>query len=190
MSAQEASAPAALCDLSEPAQALLKVEPQAPRFFKSLIDGELFDDALQFSAACLAGPDRIWWGLLCVWEALRPVTSRDEEMLLEMMVAYLVSPQDERRWQIRTQSRLKGISPLLKMLAQALFHSGESVTPADAPPLKPKPQTPITLVSTAVKAAATACRSRRGVDVRPEFLRLAMEVSRGQHSPNAAVIAN
>ncbi|UUO06643.1 hypothetical protein M4951_25280 [Blastopirellula sp. J2-11] len=182
MSNQEATAPAALCELSELAQQLLEREPQAPRFFKALVDSELYDDALQFAAACLAAPDRVWWGLLCIWESLRPVAHPDEELLLENIVAYLRAPQEDLRWRIRAYSRTKGISPPLKMLAQALFHSGESITPANGPQLKPKPQVPVALISTAAKSAATLCRSRGGVDMRPEFLRLAMEVSRGQHS--------
>ncbi|EAQ82356.1 DUF6931 family protein [Blastopirellula marina] len=182
MSNQEAAAPAAFCDLSEPAQALLKQEPQGPRFFKSLMDGELYDDALQFAAACLAGPDRIWWGVLCVWESLRPVAHPDDEELLERIVTYLQKPQDELRWQIRRQSHTRGISPTLKMLAEALFHSGDSITPPDGPQLKPNPCVPVALVSTAAKSAATICRMQRGIDMRPEFLRLAMEVSQGKQS--------
>ncbi|TWT38378.1 DUF6931 family protein [Blastopirellula retiformator] len=182
MTGKEASQAAALCDLSEPAQKLLAQEPESARFFKALVDGEMHDDALQFASACLAPMDRLWWGVLCVWESLRPDVNDDDDLLLQMMVGYLREPNEDLRWKCRTMSKRKEVSPHLKMLAHALFHSGESVTPPGGPQLKPSLKVPIALIATAVRSAATACGQKAKTSMKPEFLRLAMEVSRGQHN--------
>lgn len=186
MSGNDASKPAALCDLSDPARQLLAKEPDGAKYFKALVDAQMFDDALQFAAACLAPMDRVWWGVLCVWESLRPVVAPDDDMMLQMLVGYLREPSEPRRWQCRAMSKRKEVSAPLKMMAHALFHSGESITPPGGPQLKPNPKVPVAMIATAVKAAATACGMKTKVDAKPEFLRLAMEVSRGQHKWTAA----
>ncbi|MCC9606834.1 hypothetical protein LOC68_15880 [Blastopirellula sp. JC732] len=189
MTGKEASQAASLCDLSEDAQKLLAKEPDSARFFKALVDGEMHDDALLFAAACLAPMDRIWWGVMCVWESLRPDVNDDDDLLLQMLVGYLREPNEDLRWKCRTMAKRKEVSPQLKMLAHALFHSGESVTPAGGPKLKPSPKVPVALIATAIKSAATACGQKKKVGMKPEFLRLAMEVSRGQHNWATAAAA-
>jgi hypothetical protein len=126
---------AAVADLGDEAQGVLRPETGAERFVRDLAKAELFPDALKVLAHALGGRQCIGWSLACL-EALHPATPK-EAIAIEAVEKWLAEPNDTNRRATQGAAEEAKLSTPAGCIAMAAFFTEGSVAPkgaSDVPP--------------------------------------------------------
>ncbi len=130
-----ASEVAAVAELSEEAQNVLRPAASAAAFVKDLAGAGLFPDALKVLAHALGGRQCIAWSLACLGE-LKPSTPK-QELAITAVEKWLAEPNDDNRRAVQDAARQAKISTPAGCIAQAVFFSEGSIAPKGANEVPP-----------------------------------------------------
>ncbi|MGE3804452.1 MAG: hypothetical protein AB7K24_07250 [Gemmataceae bacterium] len=164
--------------LSEEAQPLLSEGMQAHDFFRALLDNQQYRDALNFMAYLLPKREAIWWGCLCLWEVMRPEPASESAEVIDAVVRWLATPEEELRREIQSSARAAGgAGTSAGSLGLAAFWSEGSMSRPNLPEVKPDPLLTHRMIASAVTAGARLKKPREEQELR--FLGLAADVFNG-----------
>ncbi len=142
--------------LSEGAKKLLAPELGPSRFVNLLESRELFKDAVQFLSHGLPIEIAVKWACACSRELLPPALLDKSKEALESVEAWLYSPDDAARWRARRAADESDMSSPVDFVAMAVFLSGGSVTPPEAPITAPPPFVASKMVAGSIQLAVLA----------------------------------
>lgn len=123
--------------LSKPAAALLTAEHTPSEFAITLLEHRHFNDAIRFIAHALTARDGIWWGCQCARRSVTSETTPEEEAALAAAERWVTEMSDESRRSAFVAANAAGIGTAAGSVALAVFYSGGSLAPPDAPPVAP-----------------------------------------------------
>ncbi|CAN5669951.1 hypothetical protein BH23GEM7_BH23GEM7_12010 [soil metagenome] len=129
-----------LCDvaeLEEEARALLG-DREAPRdFIAALVDQERYADAIRLLAHALPKREAIWWA----WTSARQVLDGDPPLniraALDATERWIRQPSEETRRPMLRIAEEADLGTPAGCAALAVFLSGGSIAPPEAPPVEP-----------------------------------------------------
>ena len=121
--------------LSEPARKSLSPAMTPGLFLGELLHGGHVQDAILFMAASMPPRERLWWGTLCVWHALK---QRDEAnpghhayAALKVVVALIEKPSEETATAVRDVFRHTEPKHPVYSLLQAATATGPPRNPPE-----------------------------------------------------------
>jgi hypothetical protein len=137
---EDRSETAAICTrfrLTKPAAALLRTELLPTEFAATLLEHGQHADAIRFTAHALAARDGIWWACQCARQSMGAETTPEEETALAAAERWVTELSDETRRTAFVAANAAGIGTAAGSAALAVFYTGGSLTPPDAPPVAP-----------------------------------------------------
>lgn len=124
--------------LSAEATAILRPGMPAREFALRLTEAGLARDVIQFAAYVMPPRPAVWWGLLCVWDDIRPEPTPEEQAALTAALRWVQDPVEERRRGAYAPGKAVATTPA-GQLALASFWSSGSMAPPEAPEVKAPP---------------------------------------------------
>jgi hypothetical protein len=174
-----ASDVAARFELSDDARALLVPDAKPAEFFALLSRHELYRDAFNFAAHYLPKRQSIWWGCLCAWELFRDEVPPSEERPIRAVVDWIREPSEQHRRAALAEARAPKTGPIGGALAMAVFAAEGSLSPPEAPEVKPSDDQSANFVAAAVIIAGQMAPRKHRRDYQHHFLELAVDLSQG-----------
>ena len=175
--------PADLCetceiDLDDAAAALLAGEPTASEFLRSLIEAELFEDAINYLAHGLPRREAVWWGCQCVRET--PVAKGGaDEKAVAAAEAWVYGPDEEHRKVADKAAEAAGLRSPAGLVAQAVGWSGGSLAPEGLDEVPPPEHLTGRMVAAAVIVAANRLDPTKLEQTYQRFLTRGIEIAMG-----------
>jgi hypothetical protein len=165
--------------LSEPALALLTPAQTPRQYFDALAAvPALADDAIRFLAAALPKREAVWWGVLCVTDAI-PKPAAEGAKAVAAAEAWVREPSEANRRTAEGAATVAGYGTPAGSLAAGAFWSGGSITPANLPPVPPKDELTGVAVSGAVLLASIVA-APAPEPAKARFLALGADVASGR----------
>jgi hypothetical protein len=141
-------------DFDDETRSLLRPEMTPRGFLDLLTKEERYPAAVQFLSRALPKPEAIWWGLLCVREAVGKDPSPRVRAALEGVERWVSNPSEENRRATMPLGEAAGLATPAGSLAMATFVSGGSLGPENVAPVPPPEELTSRLVGAAVMIAA------------------------------------
>jgi hypothetical protein len=166
--------------LSEAALKLLAPALTPRQFFDALaVVPALADDAIRFLAAALPKREAVWWGVLCVKDALpKPVEPAAAKAVASAEV-WARDPSEANRRAAEAAANAAGYGTAAGSLAAAAFWSGGSLNPPHLPPVPPKAELTGVAVAGAVLLASAAAPAGPA-PAKANFVALGAQVASGR----------
>jgi hypothetical protein len=174
------SALCTLAEVSEDAAALLATTPAEPpqrAFVASLVERELFADAIAFLAHALPRREAVWWAWVCARKASGPTPPPNIQAALDATERWIVQPTEDHRRQAIAFGEQADFGTPAGCAALSAFFSGGSLSPADAPPVPPGEFMTAKAVAGSVTMAAVVTEPEKAPEKFREYVRLALEVA-------------
>jgi hypothetical protein len=174
---------AALCaaaEVSEDAAALLAestAEPAQRVFVASLVERQLFADAVAFLAHALPRREAVWWAWVCARKASGPKPPPKIQAALDATERWIVQPTDENRRQAMLLGEAADFGTPAGAAALGAFFTSGSLAPPEAPPVPPGEFMTAKAVCGSVILAAVATEPEKAPGKFQEYVRLALEVA-------------
>ncbi|MFK0573524.1 DUF6931 family protein [Endozoicomonas sp.] len=144
----------------------------------SLLKDDHFGSAVSFLSHCLKKDFAIAWGYACLIHV--PVSWSQQEMdVLGNIKSWLREPTDKHRRFHEKNLHSLGVKSPVAWLGQALFWSGGSITPEDAPDVSPSPGLLGQAISGAVQLAGLVEDGSHSSKLYPRFINLGIRVVEG-----------
>lgn len=124
--------------LDPPAQALLTDKQSVREFFELLVAKEHFHDATRFLGQALPKREAVWWSTLCVRAYLEKKLTPGDRAAVESAEKWAADPTEEHRRSAEKAAEATRHETAASWCAAATFWSGDSISPADMPPVPPK----------------------------------------------------
>jgi hypothetical protein len=167
---------AALAKLSDEAKALLRDDLSPSRYVDLLENEKLFKDAVFFLGYGLPPSIGIRWGCRCCRELLTPEQIEKTKPSLEAAEAWVESPSDEARRAARDAAEKDGIKSPADFLGMAVFFSGGSVTPPNAPEAPPPPYVAQKMTASSIQIAVLTNTPEKAGERYKKALQISREV--------------
>jgi hypothetical protein len=126
-----------IANLSDGARALVQEDSTAPGYLDLLEKQELFQDGIRFLAYRLATDAGVKWASTCVRELKSPELREQKDEPLEAADHWLKTPGDQTRWAAKEAADKAKTTGPGNLVALAVFLSGGSVAPPEAPATMP-----------------------------------------------------
>ncbi|MCF6345432.1 MAG: hypothetical protein L3J00_03060 [Thiomicrorhabdus sp.] len=170
-------------DPSEKSLSLLHAEHSPAEFLNTLIDQELYDDAVTFLAHALPVREAIWWSYLCSKEHF------DQENALYQQGAlatenWVKNPTEENRRDAENWAEAGKYNTVTSWTAAAVFWSGGSIAPEGQPVMEP----PLHLYAHAISGAIVMSANHNMPAVTEvtqryqRYLKLGIDIANGENS--------
>ena len=170
------------CPLSDEGRALLGAKLTPARYVASLIAEKMYADAIRFTAFNLTKREAIWWGALCLWNAIRPESPRatpaPTAAVFRALIAWLQDPSEPNRRAVESAADEAGANTPQGQLAMAAFVSEGSISRPDLPEVLADPWLTARYVSGVVLTAAQTRKPPNRADLQRSFLVLAGDLSK------------
>ncbi len=157
----------------------LRANPTADGAARKLIDEKAVDAAIELLAHALPRREAVWWAATCVRERLPEPAPAVELRLLAGAEDWVRKPSDEQRRAVFELARAEGMGTPAGLVASAVFFSGDTLGPADRPPVPPAGNLVGTMVVNAVRIAATRLAAQEGPQWLAEFLTVGIDIASG-----------
>ena len=128
-----------ISNLSEGARELVREDSTPATYVDSLEKQELFQDAIRFQAHHLATDAGVKWACACARELQPPDRKDKKNESLEAADRWLQAPGDATRWTAKEAAEKGGMESPGDLAAMAVFLSGGSITPPEAPETQAPP---------------------------------------------------
>jgi hypothetical protein len=166
--------------LSDAAIKLLTPTHTPRQFFDALAAvPALADDAIRFLAAALPKREAVWWGVLCVKDALPKPTDPVAAKAVATAEAWAKEPSETNRRAAEAAANGAGYGTAAGSLAAAAFWSGGSLNPPHLPPVPPKAELTGVAVAGAVLLASAAAPASPA-PAKAKFVALGADVASGK----------
>lgn len=168
--------------LSEPATKLLAPDMKPRQFFDALAAAPaLADDAIRFLAAALPKREAVWWGVLCVKDAI-PKPPPEAGKAIAAAESWVKDQSEANRRAAEAAAELAGYGTPAGCLAAAAFWSGGSLAPPHLAAVPPKDELTGTAVAGALLLASIASPAGPAA-AKAKFLALGADVTSGKLKP-------
>jgi hypothetical protein len=172
----------ALAPLGPEALSLLQGQQSPADFFNALLEKGLYRDAVRFAAHLMQPAQAVWWGCVCVWEALKPNLAPKPAAALQAALRWVLEPGEPRRREAESAGKSAGVDTPAGALALAAFHTEGSMAPANLPAVAPPPGLAAQTLSAAILLAAAQGPADQKEHRLRQFLSMAIEVSQNWDS--------
>lgn len=176
-------------DLRDDARPLLR-DRQSPReFLDALLGGKKHAAAIDFLVHALPAREAIWWGCLCLQEAIGARLSPPDAEALKAAARWVLDPSEENRRAAQARGEDAGVRAPAGALAMAAGWTGGSLAPPmpatnpkvpPPPPVPPGPFVPARAVSAAIMLVVAKGDPRRFVQTQRSFVELGIGVAEGR----------
>lgn len=174
------SALCAAAEVSEDAAALLSASPAEPpqrAFVATLVERELFNDAISFLAHALPRREAVWWAWVCARKASGQQPAPKIQAALDATERWIVQPTEDNRRQTMHFAKIAEFGNPAGCAALGAFFTGGSLSPAEAPPVPPGEFMTAKAVAGSVTMSAVITEPEKAPEKFQEFVRLALEVA-------------
>lgn len=181
----EAKTAADVCarfELSEPAQALPRDGISPGAFLERLIDERHFHDAVRLLAYALPKREAIWWAARCTRLALATALTPEQLSALETSERWCAQPSEELRRAAWTASEKAQLKNPAGCAALAVFFSGGSLAPPEAPVVPPADDLTPRTVAGAILMAAVIRQPEQAEQKYLQFLEQGRAIASGKDS--------
>lgn len=173
----------ALCEAAEVSEDATKLltattaEPTQRVFVATLVERELFADAIAILAHALPRREAVWWAWVCARKVSGPTPPSKIQAALDATERWIVQPSEENRRQAMQFGEAADFGTPAGAAALSAFFSGGSLSPIDAPPVPPTEFLTAKAVAGSVTMAAVIAEPEKAKEKFTEFVRLALEVA-------------
>ncbi len=123
--------------LTKPAAAAFRPEFLPIEFATTLLAQGQHAEAIRFIAHALTPRDGVWWACQCARQSIGAENTPEEEAALVAAERWVTELSDETRRAAFVAANVAGIGTASGNAALAVFYTGGSLTPPDAPPIIP-----------------------------------------------------
>ncbi|MEX2301087.1 MAG: hypothetical protein WD733_09135 [Bryobacterales bacterium] len=172
----EAKTAAEICaaiELSEPARKLLDQQTPPADYLAKLNEAGMGEDAVRFLAHALPKREAVWWACQCIREAGVDSGEAAKAALLAAAVWASDPSEQNRRAAHAAAEKAQGTPEALTALGA--FLSGGSMTPPEAPEVKPAEDFTPRTVAGAVMLAAVAAEPEKAPQKYRRFIDLGVQ---------------
>jgi len=170
----------AVADLSDGANELLASSggnPPPRAFIMSLVERELFADAVRFIAHALPRREAVWWAWVCARKSAGAAPAPGVSAALEATERWIIQPtEDNRRAAMRCAEAVTFGTPA-GAAALSAFLTGGSLAPPSSSAVPPGEFMTAKAVSGSVTLAAVMTEPQRAAEKFHEFVMLGLEVA-------------
>jgi hypothetical protein len=178
---REANESCVLFSIPTTALNLLEDNPTVGVAFARFVDAGHLAEARRLLAYSMDRRDSIWWAYLCAMEAARhKEITPDQKKGLDLVLAWLLDPNDIRRKQCKEAIRSCKSTSFAGILCFAVWLSGGSISPYAPRPIEPKPHVCGKLCGVVVYLASVYFDAGRWKTYLRHFLETGMLVAQGQ----------
>ncbi|MPY86413.1 MAG: hypothetical protein GEU99_00650 [Luteitalea sp.] len=124
-------------ELGKEARALLRDEHDARGYMAALIETVQLVDAIRFLAHALPVREAIWWAWCCARLSAAEELPANQQAALGATERWIRQPTDEHRRSMLAIAEQAELGSPAGAAALAVFFSGGSITPPDAPEVAP-----------------------------------------------------
>jgi hypothetical protein len=175
-----------MAQLSDQARALLKPAMPVRPYFAALIDAGLVTDALRLFAYALPKREAVWWACLCARQAQPEPPNPADVEIIKASEAWVYRPNDQARRAAMDLAMKTGFDRAAHWPAAAVFWSGGSIAPPEAPPVEPAESLTGNAVVGAVLLALVQPEAGAAEQKRRRFLAQALDIADGGDGRKAA----
>lgn len=168
------------CEISEPARTLTQVGVSPAAYLEKLINERHFADAIRFLAYSLPKREAIWWATRCARLASATALPADQQAALQVAERWCVSPSEELRRSAMAASEKAQLKTPAGCAALAVFFSGGSLAPPNAPVVPPADDLTPRTVAGAVLMAAVVNEPEKAEQKYQRFLEQGINVASGK----------
>lgn len=179
----EAKTAAEVCarfELSEPAKKLPRDGLSPGAFLERLIAERHTHDAVRFLAYALPKREAVWWATRCARLAGGPVLPPEQQAALETTERWCAGPSEELRRAAMAASEKAELKSPAGCAALAVFFSGGSLGPPDAPVVPPADDLTARTVTGAVLMAAVVNEPEKAEQKYQRFLEQGLALASGK----------
>jgi hypothetical protein len=126
-----------IAELGDDAKALVPSARGLAEFVRTLVERELFADAVRFLAYALPKREGIWWAWVCARHAAGAEPPPVIKAALDATERWITQPTEENRRLAMRAAEAAEFGTPAGCAALAVFLSGGSIAPPDAPPVAP-----------------------------------------------------
>lgn len=173
---------AAICqdiDLDPQAVKCLESDPAPVDFLNTLLEKQLYPDALRFLARALPKREATWWACICTRGMITPDTPPAILAALEAAEQWVYKPTEANRRLADAAARATSFDGPAAWAAMAAFWSEGSMAPEDAPVVPPADNLTAKAVTGAVMLAAVIEQPERVQDKYRFFLEQGVDIANG-----------
>ena len=169
----------AISELGDEATALLTAGDVPQRaFLATLVEHELFSDAVRFIAHALPRREAVWWAWVCARKSAGAAPEPPIKAALDATERWIVQPSEEHRRQAMAFGEAAEFGTPAGCAALAAFMSGGSLAPPEVDPVPPGEFLTAKAVAGSVTlAAATVKPLEKSPERFQEYIRLGIEVA-------------
>jgi len=164
-----------VADLSSPALALVQENSTHSDYLDSLEKKELYKDAIRFLAFKMEVNAGVKWGCKCIRELQPPEKKSEKDEPLEASEQWVKTPGDPTRWAAKEAAGKPNVRGASKMLAMAVFFSGGSIAPPQAPETPPPPNLAQKMIASSVDVNVLSHEPAKATERYKRSLALAKE---------------
>lgn len=165
--------------LSKEARQCLREGMDPRNFVKALLVNKRFPDGIDFVAHTLKARPAIWWGCLCFQATSGDRFTPQELAACKASVYWVLQATEEHRMAARNPAEA-GPTVIPAVLASAVYQTGNTASPASAPPKPPDAFAYAKAVAMAVKLASMKGDPAKLADRQRQFVELGMSVAEGR----------
>jgi hypothetical protein len=167
-----------LADISDDGKALLRPEHEPLEYFQTLLEEERFTDAVRLLSHSLPRREGIWWALVCAKSTAGEQPEPAVKSALDATEHWITHPGDESRRAAMRAAETATFRTAAGCAALAVFFSGGSIAPPEAPAVPPGEFLTAKAVAGAVIAAAVAVEPQRAPERFQGFIAHGLEVAK------------
>jgi hypothetical protein len=168
-------------ELSEPARTLAQVGVSPAAYLEKLINERHFADAIRFLAYAMPKREAIWWATRCARLAAGGTAlAAEQQAALQVAERWCTSPSEDLRRSAMAASEKAQLKTPAGCAALAVFFSGGSLAPPNAPVVPPADDLTPRTVAGAVLLAAVVSEPEKAEQKYQRFLEQGINVASGK----------
>lgn len=165
--------------ISDDAKKLLKEQATPAEYLSKLLEANCLQDAVHFLGHGLPKRLAISWALSCAKEVGGPSPANAPGAAIAQVEKWLSSPNEENRRAAKKAADEAGLGTPAGCTALAVFFSGGSMGPADAPPVAPGEAFSASAAVGAILLAAVAQKPQEAPTKLRKFIARGIELANG-----------
>jgi hypothetical protein len=169
-----------IAEVSDEAKALLDGDggALAPKaFIALLVERELFPDAVRILAHALPKREAVWWAWVCARKAAGADPAPPVKAALEATERWITLPSEDNRRQAMQKAEAADFVTPAGCAALAVFMTGGSLAPPDAPVTPPGEFMAAKAVAGSVTLAAVKTDPEHAPEKFRDFIKMGLEVA-------------
>ena len=168
-------------ELSEEARALSRSGQTPAQCLDTLMDKQLFPDAIRFLAHGLPKREAVWWACYCAKTAAEANLPAPESAAIQRAERWVADPSEENRTALMPAAEAAKLGTPAGCAALAAFLSGGSMGPANVAAIPPAETLTGTAVAGAVMIAVVVKEPQKAAEKYRTFLNRGIEIANGKN---------